>query len=446
MRFFIYFLSKTLTVSIQSAQLSLLFSTPCRQFCALRAVQAKLCLRKGRKMRACFSGLVLFITFNLSTLLAIAKPFIPQNDSQVLERLSSGPGKPLLNEARKLRDNLNKDPNNLQLALNTAKHFIEIGRQEADPRYFGYAESVLKPFLNKEPLSTSPDILVIQATIHQYNHDFNRALEDLNKALKLDPSNVQAWLTQALILQTQGNYKEAKSSCAHLIRLTNELVSASCISSVSSLNGQASKSYSLLNQVLSHTNSDDLYKNERLWTLTLLGEIGKRLGDYKNSEQYFKNALELSPTDNYLLATYADFLLLQKRYTEVVSLLKGKTKIDNLLLRLALAKQAIKSNSLASHINELDSRFSSAKLRNDTANIHLREEAIFKLKLQSNPTAALTLAKRNWEAQKEPLDAQIFLECALALNDKSSAKPVLKFIENNMLEDKQLNDLVKRLK
>ncbi len=446
MRLFIYFLSKTLTVSIQSTQLSLLFSAPSRQFCAVRAVQAKakLCLLKGRKMGVCFSGLVLFITFNLSTLLAIAKPFIPHNDSQVLERLSSGPGKPLLNEARKLRDNLNKDPNNLQLALKTAKHFIEIGRQEADPRYFGYAESALKPFLNGEP--TSPDILVIKATIHQYNHDFDGALEDLNKALKLDPSNVQAWLTQALILQTQGNYKEAKNSCAHLIRLTNELVSAGCLSSISSLNGQASKSYGLLNQVLSHTNTDELYKNERLWTLTLLGEIGKRLGDYKNSEQYFKNALEVSPNDNYLLATYVDFLLLQKRYTEVISLLKGKTKIDNLLLRLALAEQVIKSNSLASHINELDLRFRATKLRNDTANIHLREEAIFKLKLQSNPTIALALAKRNWEVQKEPLDAQIFLECALALNDKSSTKPVLEFIKNNMLEDKQLNDLVKRLK
>ena len=157
-------------------------------------------------------------------------------------------------------------------------------------------------------------------------------------------------------------------------------------------------------------------------------------------------------------------------------MLGDKTRIDNLLLRLALAERSFtvgpvafryppelrhkvprsgrlpsgathsegRNNILDQHIKELQSRFLASHLRGDT--VHQREEAIFELKLKNNSKKALELARKNWEVQKEPLDAKIFLQSAIACGDKTSAKQVIEFIEKNKLEDVEINELIKKIK
>ena len=427
---------KTLEQKILRGSLGL--SSSCAWQVSLTLILLKLTpilTRNDIRLLLCF--FFLFISY-FSPLASFAKPFIPINNSQILETLSTTLGAPILQEVKRLKEQVKKDPNNLTLVLNTGKRFIEIARQESDPRYLGYTESLIKPWIDKDNVPS--DILIISGTIKQSNHNFHGAIKDLDEALKKDPTSSQAWLTKALILQTIGDYDGAKKSCGHLIRLSNELVSASCLSSVSSLNGQAFKSYSLLSRILDNASQSYVSPSEKLWAITLLAEIGERIGENQAAERYFNQALELNKNDNYLLAAYADFLLNQKKYQEVISLLKDKTKIDNLLLRLTLAENALGSPSLKDHIDDLKNRFNAAYLRGD--NVHLREEAIFTLKLLNKPKEALTLAERNWEIQKEPLDAQVFLESAIATNDKQALKPVLEFIERNKLEDKRLEEFV----
>jgi hypothetical protein len=82
-------------------------------------------------------------------------------------------------------------------------------------------------------------------------------------------------------------------------------------------------------------------------------------------------------------------------------------------------------------------------LRGDT--VHQREQSRFELQLMHRAPAALQLAQRNWAVQKEPADVRIFLEAALAANDKAAAAPVLEWLKQTRLEDQAVNALAAKL-
>jgi hypothetical protein len=67
------------------------------------------------------------------------------------------------------------------------------------------------------------------------------------------------------------------------------------------------------------------------------------------------------------------------------------------------------------------------------------------LHLLDRPRAALELARRNWATQREPADARILLEAALAANDPAAAQPVLDWLGRTGLEHVGLQALVDRL-
>lgn len=364
-----------------------------------------------------------------------AEPFIPMDDAQVLERLRTAPLDGLSQELRRLRVELARDPYNLQLAVRVAKKYIEQGRAEFDPRYYGRAQAVLKPWWGApQPPAV---VVVLRAIIRQGNHNFIGALEDLALALRLDSGDPQAWVTRAMVLQVRGEYAEAKRHCLQLVRLSTELVAVTCMSSVASFNGQATKSYSLLRHIVER--NTEAAPRERLWALTVLADIAMRTGQSQAAEEHFKQALALGLSDSYLLGLYADFLLDQGRPAEVVALLRDETRPDGLLLRLTLAEQMMRAPALAGHIADLQARFVASRARQDTR--HQREEARFTLQLLQQPQEALRLAQENWTVQRELEDARILLESALAAHDTVAAQPVLDWIAERGLEDVRLTQL-----
>ena len=132
-------------------------------------------------------------------------------------------------------------------------------------------------------------------------------------------------------------------------------------------------------------------------------------------------------------------MLDQNRPTEVVKLLKDKKNIDALLLRYAQALQIVDAKQAKAHIAHLNQNFAAAALRGDT--VHLREQSRFELKLMLNPNRALTLAKNNWQTQKEPADVRVYLEAAVAANNKSELQIIKQWLAKNKLQDAALNKL-----
>jgi hypothetical protein len=182
---------------------------------------------------------------------------------------------------------------------------------------------------------------------------------------------------------------------------------------------------------------------ERIWITTILAETTARTGAIRDAEQSFAEAFTVGIKDQYLLGAYADFLLDQHRYQDVISLLRSETRADGLLLRLVLAEQALKLPTLQNHTDELAARFAAGRDRGTT--VHVREEARFILTLQHDAHRALPLAQANWNVQREPADARILLESALAAGNRSAAQPVLDWLNRNHVEDFRLHQLAKQI-
>jgi hypothetical protein len=125
-------------------------------------------------------------------------------------------------------------------------------------------------------------------------------------------------------------------------------------------------------------------------------------------------------------------------------MLKDKTPSDTLLLRLVFAERMLNLPSAKAREATLASRFQAAQLRGDT--VHQQEEARFALIVQNDPRKALSLAGENWKVQREPRDARIFLEAALAAREPAAAQPVIRWLDESRIEDRQLSSLAQQVK
>ncbi|MDC8449992.1 MAG: hypothetical protein LV473_16770 [Nitrospira sp.] len=369
---------------------------------------------------------------------AYPEPYRPTDDAQVLERLGFKATDPAAREIENLRADLRNNPRHLESAVKLATRYIEQGRSEGDPRFLGQAQAILTPWWNEPipPVST----LLLRATIRQNAHEFDQALADLDQVLDSQPTNAQAWLTKASILQVQAHYDEARRACQRLARLAASHVLLGCLSDIGGLTGQSTKSQELLRTALSNPG---LSGRERIWLTTILAETATRTGAIREAEQYFAEAFTVGIKDQYLLSAYADYLLDQRRYQDVISLLRSETRADGLLLRLAIAEQALELPAFQNHTAELAARFAAGRERGMT--VHAREEARFTLALLRDAQRALPLAQANWSVQREPADAMILLESALAAGNRTAARPAIDWLKTNRVEDFRLRELAKQI-
>jgi Tfp pilus assembly protein PilF len=388
--------------------------------------------RKDIRMRLIAS---ISIALHLVSATAAAAPFLPASDREVLERLPFARRDPAMQELEGLQAQLREDPNNLPVAARLARGFLELSRSAGDPRYVGYAQAALAPWWSDPhpPL----EVLTLRATARQRVHQFDAALADLDAAIALDPRNAQAHLTRATVLQVTGAFGPALQSCARLSGASLRLARTACLANAAGAIGRLRQSYEDLVGVLAQ--SPSVAPALRAWVGAALGEMAARLGDAAAAERHFRAALLDQPDDPYLLGAYADLLLDERRPAEVETLLKGKERIDPLLLRLALAARLAGADALAERVAQLRERFEASRLRGDAA--HQREEARFALHLESDAARALWLARENWRVQKEPADLRILIEAAQVTGDESAMRDARAFLEATRLEDARLDKI-----
>ena len=370
-----------------------------------------------------------------------AAPYVPGADTQVLERLPVKPGDPVARELRDLRASLAANPGDAERAGKLARRYFELSMAEGDPRYVGYAQAALRAW------SGTPDALprqlrIVRGMLRQYKHDFPGALADLAEAVSADPAQVEAHAWRAAIHMVQANYQQARADCLALQPHASELFATGCLAYVDATTGRIRAAYETLSATLQR--HPEAPPETRLWNLTRLAEMAQRMGEPRTAENHFRTALSLDLTDNFLLAAYADFLLAENRPSEVIALLKNWVRSDTLLLRLALAEKALGLPAAAQHIQALDDRFAAGALRGEQ--LHLQEEARFRLQLKGDPAGALRVAAENWRTQREPRDATILVEAAVAARSPQSAQPALEWLEASRFEDPGLARLAAKLK
>ena len=358
-------------------------------------------------------------------------PHVPKDDAAVLERLPTQRSDPVMAELRKLRAALAAAQQDSALAARLAQRYFDVASAEGDPRYVGYAEAALRPW----PGDDAPvEILFTRGLLRQYRHDFAGALQDFERVLAREPRNLDARGWRAAIFMVQADYRAAARECATLTEIASELVSTGCLAYIDATTGKTRAAYERLSAALARR--PDAAPETRLWTLTRLAEMAWRLGDAPLAERHFREASKLGINDNFLLAAHADFLLEQDRPKEVVALLQNWVRSDTLLLRLAIAEQRLKLPAAKSHTQALADRFAASARRGER--LHLAEEARFLLDLKADAPAALAAALDNWKEQREPRDALVVLEAAVAARDPKAAAPVLKWLDETRFESERM--------
>ena len=137
-------------------------------------------------------------------------PYQPASDADLLQEVPSLED-PAVGAMRARRRTLDATPHDVRAALALANAYIDYSRQIGDAHYAGYAEAVIAPWT---ALPSPPaGVLLTQATILQYRHEFAPARELLERALRQDPRNAQAWLTSATLHMVQGNFAAASKAC-----------------------------------------------------------------------------------------------------------------------------------------------------------------------------------------------------------------------------------------
>jgi hypothetical protein len=378
-----------------------------------------------------------------AALAAQAAPFTPRDDAQVLERVPPRGNDARARELQALRATVQREPRNAEAAAALAARWIDDALAEGDPRYVGHAQAALAPWWN-EPAPPSA-VRVQRAVVRQYEHRFDEALADLAAVTDDEPWQAPAWAWQAAIHMVRADYAGARKACDGLAPYASPLTAAGCSAYVDSLQGGAASASSALGAALRE--AGDASREERAWALTRLAEIEERRGDAAAAERAFGDALALGVADVYLLAAHADFLLDRGRAAEVLQRLADKGRADVLLLRLALAAKATNDARAAKWAGELQARFDAARARGDRT--HEKEEARFVLALRGDAKRALELARSNYAVQREPSDARVLLEAALAARSpeaRPAAQPVLQWLDANSIEAVALRALAERVK
>jgi hypothetical protein len=367
---------------------------------------------------------------------AVAAAVEPSRDDEVLEILPAVAGGRA--ELKRLRQQQAANPKAAGPAVSLARRYLDEARQQGDPRYAGLAFAVLDSW--PTPATAPDEVLLLQATLQQFVHDFEPAAVNLQRLVQRSPSNAQGWLTLATVRRVQGRYSESDLACAGLLAIgagPSAIYARACQAENDSLRGDFQRARDSVNGLL---RSSSLAAPARNWLLTTLAESEARAGRPAQAEVAYNEA-QAAQTDSYTALSYADFLLEEKRPAEALVQLNTQPRTDAVLLRLAIAGTRIDSAGARRDVAELRERMLLANQRPEARTTHAREGAMFALWIDKSPRRALDLARENVKHQREPLDILVLAHAAAAAQDAVALREVAALSAAMGLRDKRFDAL-----
>ena len=339
---------------------------------------------------------------------ANARDFAAQNDATIVERLA-----PRVAARASTAQTSTLSESDAQAA---ALRWIQLSRQTSDPRYLGRAQGVLAKWWDN--VDAPAEIAVLQATIEQSRHEFDKAKALLLRVVQKVPNQAQAWLTLATLERLSANYPAALTACAQVIRAGNTFYGQACQFETQSLQGEFTAARAGFNQLLDRRNPTSVARSvspaDQSWLWSLLAENEERAGQDSAALKAYTNSLSLAD-DGYTALAFADVFLRIRKPDQALKVLVNQPDSDAVLLRRAYAKKLAGDADWKNLNQQLKVRFSALKARGEETRLHARELALAAFWLDEQYVSAAALAMINLQMQKEPFDWW------LALNTSRSA-------------------------
>ena len=334
---------------------------------------------------------------------AIAKDFLPQSDASIVERLAPR----VLTRQAQAKGEVNGSTASLSEndSQETAKRWIQLSRQTSDPRYLGRAQSVLTKWWDRA--DAPADIAVLQATIEQSRHEFDKARASLLRVVRNAPNHAQAWLTIATLERLSANYPAAIVACEQVARSGNVFYGQACQFETLSLQGDFATARAgfdkLLNLNKGAPSGRGISADDQAWLWSLQAENEERAGKDASAMKAYATSLALA-NDGYTALAYADGLLRLAKPDQALKVLMNQPDSDAVLLRRAYAQKRLGDANWQGLNQQLKERFAALKLRGEETRLHARELALAAFWLDQQYGDAAALAMINLQMQKEPFD------------------------------------------
>ena len=243
----------------------------------------------------------------------------------------------------------------------------------------------------------------------------------LDRAVQQSPSHIQARLTRATVAYVRGDLAAARADCDAL-REPAAAVAIICGAIGDSLSGENAQALKALEAV-----TDPALRG---WALSLAGEIHEQQGALDSAVRSYTAALALG-NDLYTSVALAHALIAQQRWPQAEAVLAPLPSTDAVLLGRWIVARRQQRDATGLQM-QLADRFAAAQARGEL--LHAREAAMFALEL-GDGARALTLARRNWNDQREPTDLRILASAARSTADTAALAEVQEWVSRTGLRD-----------
>ncbi|AKH68985.1 hypothetical protein IMCC21906_01307 [Spongiibacter sp. IMCC21906] len=275
--------------------------------------------------------------------------------------------------------------------------------ETTDPRYLGDAQRAL---LTVSPEKQNVEFFLYRASMYQSLHQFDEASTDLQAALNEEPANRQAQLMQFNIAFVQGDYAHADRACKKL-SASADLYAASCEAHLRAASGQAGPKEAkaaftdLKRSLASRLLGESLQAQH--WTVSTLADIAERATMYAEAEAMWRLAMTMQANDLYARDRLCELQLIRGNIQSALKVSEGFEKLDALAVCRATALKASGDAELL--LADLTQRFNEAQWRGEL--LHKRAYAQYLLLMPNQEQNALSMAKRNWQNQRELPDERL---------------------------------------
>ncbi|MEX1221220.1 MAG: hypothetical protein WEA82_03795 [Idiomarina sp.] len=286
--------------------------------------------------------------------------------------------------------------------------YVTAGKDETQHELHDQAADLwqqVQPQLATLPSKEKARWWLAQADLLQFEHRFDNALKALDKVLKEQEFQENAYLMQARIALTRHDLAAANTACQQLVDHAPMDVVATCMLEVQGRAGELATSYPALQRL--HARNQNPESSLTQWRKQILAEQAQLLERYDEALQWlgYPN-YEQQPvvTQKQLL----DVLLAMGQAAAIFEIITScprvnQLPVDSLLVRIAHAERIQNKQSCWREVAQ--QRIELRKLRADK--LHTSDLAYYFTYVEPDAQQALHWAKLNFAVAREPFDRQL---------------------------------------
>ena len=334
-------------------------------------------------------------------------------------------------------------PQDLNAALPYARAVFTLGLTEGDLRWFGSAKAALAPWWTAADLPA--DGYFLRGLIKQGFHDFDAGLKDIERAIALEPRRAEFWSWRFALHLLRADMEGARQDTEEIARLFGAQEADVYRAVLLYRTGQPLPAVQILTRAIRLPDNQDASSQD--WLGFHLGEAYRVAGQPAQAIALWSQRLKASPQSHLIRLSLAELFNQQGQYAQAKTTALHKADMgsltDALLMQALLASRGLKDPDEARLASQMGARLQSQALRQES--LIERPKLIHQIAYGQDVAAGLALSIENWRLQKEPPDAVLFAQAALALGQAKAAEPVLVWAKKTGYTDPQLGPLMQQL-